>query len=28
VASHMELIAQFPNRAPEMPEEAALTPHD
>ena len=28
VKSHMALIEKFPNRKPEIPEEAALTPHD
>lgn len=28
VKSHMALIEKFPNRKPELPEEAALTPHD
>jgi len=28
VKSHMALIEKFPNRKPEVPEEAALTPHD
>ena len=28
VKSHMALIEKFPNRKPNLPEEAALTPHD